>query len=143
MREVGAELLCIEQLKALALDLVRALRRITEAHVWLIALIRRLLHNKARGGLKSKSPHVAGPNLADMSLTRSDLLSLLHALRNSDRYVVALAPKANLVDGSLRDIQAMAGCVVDDDIEIHRGRQRRTIKSRKSRIILRVTCGKE
>ena len=78
-----------------------------------------------------------------MSLTRSDLLSLLHALRNSDRYVVALAPKANLVDGSLRDIQAMAGCVVDDDIEIYRGRQRRTIKSRKSRIILRVTCGKE
>ena len=72
MREVGAELLCIEQLKALALDLVRALRRITEAHVWLIALIRSLLHNKARGGLKSKSPHVAGPNLADMSLTRSD-----------------------------------------------------------------------
>jgi len=41
---------------------------------------------------------------------------------------VALGSKSNLVDDSLRDVQAMAGCIVDDNIEIHhRGRQRRTL----------------
>ena len=55
------------------------------------------------------------------------MLPLLRALRNSDRYAAALGSKANLVDDTLRDIEAMARCIVDDNIEIHRGRQRRTL----------------
>ena len=60
------------------------------------------------------------------------MLPLLHALRNSDRYAVALGSKANLVDDSLRDVEAMAGCIVDDNIEIHRGRQRRTLNQERA-----------
>jgi hypothetical protein len=56
--------------------------------LWLTALIRCRLHDKGRGGLKFKSAHVAGPNVADTAVA--------HALRPRRRYYIRGAIRTDM-----------------------------------------------